>query len=49
MFSSIRENISPAVAAAAVLLIVGTLLLAGLAALLNRRKPKSGTATATQP
>jgi putative spermidine/putrescine transport system permease protein len=37
MFSSIRENISPAVAAAALLLIVGTLLLAGLAAFLRRR------------
>ncbi|HEX2020477.1 MAG TPA: ABC transporter permease [Aurantimonas sp.] len=39
MFSSIRENISPAVAAAALLLIVGTLLLAGLAAFLRRRRP----------
>ncbi|UIJ71083.1 ABC transporter permease [Aurantimonas sp. HBX-1] len=37
MFSSIRENISPAVAAAALLLILGTLLLAGLAAFLRRR------------
>ena len=42
MFSSIRENISPAVAAAAFLLILGTLLLAGLSALINRRKPKGG-------
>jgi putative spermidine/putrescine transport system permease protein len=41
MFSSIRENISPAVAAAAFLLIIGTLLLAGLSALLNRKKPKT--------
>lgn len=39
MFASIRENISPAVAAAAFLLIVGTLLLAGLAAVLRRRQP----------
>ncbi len=38
MFSSIRENISPAIAAAAFVLIVGTLLLAALAALMNRRK-----------
>jgi putative spermidine/putrescine transport system permease protein len=36
MFSSIRENISPAVASAAFLIIVGTLLLAGLAALLRQ-------------
>jgi putative spermidine/putrescine transport system permease protein len=40
MFASIRENISPAVAAAAFLLILGTLLLAGLAALLRRRRPQ---------
>lgn len=39
MFSSIRENISPAVAAAALLLIVGTLLLALLAAAMRRRQP----------
>ncbi|PZX16481.1 putative spermidine/putrescine transport system permease protein [Palleronia aestuarii] len=38
MFSSIRENISPAIAAAAFLLIVGTLLLAGLVALLRWRE-----------
>ncbi|APF36782.1 MULTISPECIES: ABC transporter permease [Chelatococcus] len=38
MFSSIRENISPTVAAAALLLIVGTLCLAALAALLRRRE-----------
>ena len=41
MFSSIRENISPAVAAAAFLLIIGTLLLAGLAALLRWRQERS--------
>ena len=41
MFSSIRENISPAVAAAAFLLILGTLLLAGLAALLRWRQERS--------
>lgn len=40
MFSSIRENISPAVIAAALLLIVGTLCLAGLAALLRRREAR---------
>ena len=38
MFSSIRENISPAVAAAAVLLITGTLLLLALVAVLRRRR-----------
>ncbi|WP_062202781.1 ABC transporter permease [Aureimonas sp. AU12] len=38
MFSSIRENISPAIAAAAFLLIVGTMLLAGLVALMNRHR-----------
>lgn len=37
MFSSIRENISPAIAAAALLLIVGTLLLALLAAYMRGR------------
>lgn len=41
MFSSIRENISPAVAAAALLLIVGTLLLAALAAALRRRQSRT--------
>ncbi|KAA0972071.1 ABC transporter permease [Aureimonas fodinaquatilis] len=41
MFSSIRENISPAVAAAALLLIVGTLLLAALAALLRWRQQRA--------
>jgi putative spermidine/putrescine transport system permease protein len=40
MFSSIRENISPAIAAAAFLLIVGTMLLAGLVALMNRRRSR---------
>ncbi|RIY02732.1 ABC transporter permease [Aureimonas flava] len=38
MFSSIRENISPAIAAAAFVLILGTLMLAALAALMNRRR-----------
>lgn len=37
MFSSIRENISPAVASAALLIIVGTLLFAGLVAFLRAR------------
>jgi putative spermidine/putrescine transport system permease protein len=38
MFASIRENISPAVAAAAFLLIIGTLCLAALAGLLRQRQ-----------
>ncbi|WP_062119453.1 ABC transporter permease [Aureimonas sp. AU40] len=38
MFSSIRENISPAIAAAAFILIVGTLVLAALVAFMNRRR-----------
>jgi len=41
MFSSIRENISPTVVAAALLLIVGTLCLGGLAALLRWRQERS--------
>lgn len=41
MFSSIRENISPTVVAAALLLIIGTLCLAGLAALLRWRQERS--------
>lgn len=44
MFSSIRENISPAVAAAAFLLIVGTLCLAALAGLLRRRQTRLAAA-----
>lgn len=40
MFSSIRENISPAVAAAAFLMIVGTLCLAGLIAFLRWRRQR---------
>jgi len=40
MFSSIRENISPTVVAAALLLIVGTLCLVGLAALLRWRQER---------
>lgn len=41
MFSSIRENISPTVVAAALLLIIGTLCLAGLAALIRWRQGRS--------
>ncbi|ERL99613.1 polyamine ABC transporter permease [Brucella intermedia 229E] len=41
MFSTIRENISPAIAAAAFLFIAGTVLL-GLAVMLFRRKRMSG-------
>jgi putative spermidine/putrescine transport system permease protein len=37
MFSTIRENISPAIAAAAFLFIVGTLLVALVALLIRRR------------
>ena len=37
MFSSIRENISPAIAAAAFLFIIGTLLIAAVAVLVRRR------------
>jgi putative spermidine/putrescine transport system permease protein len=40
MFSSIRENISPTVVAAALLLIIGTLCLGGLAALLRWRQER---------
>ncbi|MEC5291532.1 ABC transporter permease [Aurantimonas sp. C2-6-R+9] len=40
MFSTIRENISPAVAAAALLLIVGTLVLAALGAVLRHRQAR---------
>jgi len=40
MFSSIRENISPTVVAAALLLIIGTLCLAGLAAILRWRQER---------
>ena len=40
MFSSIRENISPAIAAAAFLFIVGTLLIAAIAVLARRRSEK---------
>lgn len=42
MFSTIRENISPAVAAAALLLILGTLILATLAAVLRNRHTRLG-------
>lgn len=43
MFSTIRENISPAIAAAAVLFIVGTIAIAAASALLKGRisRPKS--------
>jgi putative spermidine/putrescine transport system permease protein len=41
MFSSIRENISPTVVAAALLLIIGTLCLAGLAAALRWRQERN--------
>ena len=40
MFSTIRENISPAVASAALVLIVGTLVFAGLTALLRGRQAR---------
>jgi len=41
MFASIRENISPAVAAAAFLMIVGTLCIAGLVGFLRWRSQKA--------
>ncbi len=40
MFSTIRENVSPAVAAAALLLILATLVLAALAALVRRHQAR---------
>ena len=40
MFSTIRENVSPAVAAAALLLILATLVLAAVAALVRRRQAR---------
>ena len=47
MFSSIRENISPAIAAAAFVIIVGTVVVAGLALLFRaaaqRQKPSTVT------
>lgn len=41
MFASIRENISPAVAAAAFVMIVGTLCLAGMIAYIRWRRQRS--------
>lgn len=41
MFASIRENISPAVAAAAFVMIVGTLCLAGMVAYIRWRRQRS--------
>ncbi|MNL09295.1 hypothetical protein D3C87_1300500 [compost metagenome] len=38
MFSTIRDNISPAIAAAAFLFIFGTLLLAALVLIVRRKK-----------
>jgi putative spermidine/putrescine transport system permease protein len=43
MFSSIRENISPAIASAAFLFIVGTILIAGLAMLLRWRLARAAS------
>ena len=43
MFSSIRENISPAVAAAAFVIVVGTMALAGLLAILRSRTGSKGS------
>jgi len=39
MFSTIRENISPAIAAAAFLFIAGTIILGLLTLLVRRRAP----------
>ena len=41
MFSTIRENISPAIAAAAFLFIIGTVVIAGLALLAQRRTQRA--------
>ena len=41
MFSTIRENISPAIAAAALLFIVGTVLIAGLVLLAQKKSPRA--------
>lgn len=49
MFASIRENISPAVASAAFVLIVGTLTLALLAALLRRREAVPASSSGAAP
>lgn len=45
MFSSIRENISPAIASAAFLFIAGTILVAGLGYLVNRAMQRKRQAT----
>ncbi|RUM05234.1 ABC transporter permease [Rhizobium chutanense] len=44
MFSSIRENISPAIVAAAFLFILGTILLGGLLAIVHKRATRSAVA-----
>ncbi|ANL63906.1 spermidine/putrescine ABC transporter permease protein [Rhizobium phaseoli] len=44
MFSSIRENISPAIVAAAFLFIVATILLGGLLAVVHKRAARSAAA-----
>ena len=41
MFSTIRENISPAIAAAALIFIVGTIVLGVVTTLLRRRMKKA--------
>ena len=41
MFSTIRENISPAIAAAAFLFITGTIVIAGLVALVQRQRERA--------
>jgi len=41
IFSTIRENISPAIAAAAFLLIVGTVPIAGLALLVQKKSQRT--------
>ena len=46
MFSSIRENINPTVAAAALLLIVGTLCLGGLGALMRWQQGRKTSSAA---
>ena len=49
MFSTIRENISPAVASAALLLIVGTLILAAFGAIVRQRQTKAAEPARSGP
>jgi putative spermidine/putrescine transport system permease protein len=46
MFSTIRDNISPAIAAAAFLFIAGTLVIAAIAILVGKTRKMAGKAVA---